>query len=272
MLASRNSSVFQEELSATPSSGNKTGQGALIINADDWGLDSATTNCILDCIRCGAVSSTSAMVFMQDSDRAAIIAIAEGIDAGLHLNLTTLFTGPRLPATLLRHQEKLVRFLTRNRFARLLYHPGLTGSFQYVVAAQLEEFRRLYKAEPRRVDGHHHMHLCANILLSDLLPAGTIARRNFSFQAGEKSLANRIFRKATDAILAKHHRTTDYFFSLPPLQPVGRLEHIVDLARHSVVEMETHPYNAEEYQFLTAGGLRDLAKDVPIASGYQLAL
>ena len=46
----------------------------------------------------------------------------------------------------------------------MVYHPGLASSFEYVVKAQLEEYERLYGAPANRVDGHHHMHLCANVV------------------------------------------------------------------------------------------------------------
>lgn len=62
--------------------------GALIVNADDWGRDRETTDRTLFCLREGAVSSASAMVFMEDSERAAALAKEHGVDAGLHLNLT----------------------------------------------------------------------------------------------------------------------------------------------------------------------------------------
>src|SRR5438445_7602395 len=65
--------------------------GVLIINADDWGRECETTDRILDCICCGAVSSVSGMVFMEDSERAACIAREKGVDVGLHLNFTTPF-------------------------------------------------------------------------------------------------------------------------------------------------------------------------------------
>lgn len=246
--------------------------GALIINADDWGGDPKTTDRIYDCVRHGALSSASAMVFMADSERAAGLARRESIDVGLHLNLTAPFVGPGLPASLRRHHAKVIHFLTHNRFARTLFHPGLVQSFREVVTAQLEEFRRLYGMEPQRIDGHHHMHLCANVLLGKLIPSGTIVRRNFSFQPGEKSAANRLYRKATDSILARRHRMADYLFSLPPLQPSVRLERIVRLANDFAVELETHPINADEYQFLMGGGLRDLVGGLPIASGYQLGV
>src|SRR5689334_18341851 len=42
--------------------------GALIVNADDWGMDRDTTDQILKCASCGSVSSASGMVFMEDSE------------------------------------------------------------------------------------------------------------------------------------------------------------------------------------------------------------
>ena len=244
--------------------------GSLIINADDWGRDSETTDRIFDCVRHGTVSSASAMVFMADSERAAELARASQVDVGLHLNLTSPFTGLHIPKSLLYHQQLVMRFLRGSRFAKVIFHPGLHQSFKYVVAAQLEEFQRLLSLEPARIDGHHHMHLCANVLLADLLPHGTIARRNFSFQPGEKSIANRLFRKIIDNRLSKRHRITDYFFSLPPFAPTERLERIVGLAKRSVVEVETHPLNPQEYRFLMDGSIFKLIGEVPVTSSYQL--
>jgi hypothetical protein len=97
--------------------------GLLIVNADDWGRDHKTTERILDCVLCGAVSSVSAMVFMEDSERAAAIARERGIDAGLHLNFTTPFSAPSCPARLVECQCKLARYLRRHRFAPTVFLP-----------------------------------------------------------------------------------------------------------------------------------------------------
>jgi predicted glycoside hydrolase/deacetylase ChbG (UPF0249 family) len=228
--------------------------GALIINADDWGRDNETTQRILECTLRGSVSSVSAMVFMEDSERAAEIARERGIDAGLHLNLTTPFSGTVRDKKLIAQQERLSRYLGRHRLASALFHPGLAGPFKYVVQAQLEEFSRIYGEKPKRIDGHHHMHLCANVLLGGLLPEGTNVRRNFSFAPGEKSLGNRLYRKIVDRILARRHHITDYFFSLTPIEP-QRIEKIFSLVRQFTVEVETHPVNPEEYGFLLGGEL-----------------
>jgi chitin disaccharide deacetylase len=222
----------------------------LIINADDWGRDRANSDQIFDCFVHGRLSSVSAMAFMEDSERAAAIAQERGIDAALHLNFTTSFTAPWCTSKLKEHQERTARYLRRNRVTQLLFNPALARSFEYLTKTQLEEFERLYGISPKRIDGHHHMHLCANVLLGKLIPAGTQVRRNFSFLPGEKSWLNRLYRERVDRRLESRHRVVDYFFPLAPIEPIDRLKRIWSLAERSVVEVETHPVNPEEYWFL----------------------
>jgi chitin disaccharide deacetylase len=250
---------------------NKGGSGVLILNADDWGRTCDTTDRTLECIRSKSISSVSAMVFMEDSERAAAIAQEHAIEAGLHLNFTTPFSAGSCTPKLKECQQKIARTLLRHRLAQTMFHPGLIHAFEFVVAAQIEEFRRLYGTEPSRLDGHHHMHLCANVLFQGLLPTNTVVRRNFSFDAAEKTLLNRLYRKAVDRMLARRHRLVDYFFSLAPLQPEDRLQRIFSLAREHVVEVEAHPVNQDEYHFLTAGRISRLSGDVRIGSSSSIS-
>jgi chitin disaccharide deacetylase len=266
------------ELSTAPALGRELSiptcdpaYGALIVNADDWGRDRQNTDRTVECINAGAVSSVSGMVFMEDSERAAAIACEQGIDTGLHLNLTTSFSGTTVPRLMAEHQQRLAHCLCRHRLAQVLFHPSLSGSFQYVVAAQLDEFHRIYGAEPDRIDGHHHMHLCANVLLGGLLPSGTIVRRNFSFRASEKNSANLIYRKIVDRMLARRHRLVDLFFSLAPLEPSERLKRIFAAARESVVELETHPVKPEENHFLAGGIIFRYLEGMLVASRFATA-
>ena len=245
-------------------------QGCLIVNADDWGRDRNTTQHILDCIDRQAVSSVSAMIFMEDSERAAAMARERGIDAGLHLNLTAPFSAHQTPAPLMEHQQRLSRYLRSHRFARVVVNPWLATSFAYVVAAQLDEYSRLYGEPPARIDGHHHMHLCANVLFQKLLPSGTVVRRNFTFEGGEKGFYNRGYRRVVDRMLARRHHLSDCFFNLAPLQPAERLLRVFSLARHSTVEVETHPVKQDEYRFLTQGEMFRLAGDMSIAPRFTL--
>jgi len=242
--------IFSQTTDSPHIRGQVPQTGLLIVNADDWGRDHETTDRTFECLVRGTVSSVSAMVFMEDSERSAVIARERGIDAGLHLNFTTRFSAPNCPSRLVERQQEIARYLLRRRLNQVVFHPGLVRSFEYVVAAQLDEFCRLYGAEPDRLDGHHHMHLCANVLLAGLLPPGTVVRRNFSFQPGEKSLLNRLYRKAVDRMLARRHQIVDYLFSLLPLEPPSRLQGIFSLACASTVEVETHPVRPDEYRFL----------------------
>jgi hypothetical protein len=249
--------------------GNSPQTGCLIVNADDWGRDRETTDRTMDCLRCGTVSSVSAMVFMEDSARAAGIAQDHGIDAGLHLNFTSAFSGSGVSSQLREHQKRLSQYLLRHRLSQVVFHPGLIGSFEYVVEAQRDEFARLCGREPDRLDGHHHMHLSANVLFGRLMPAGTKVRRNFSFRPGEKSWINRLYRTTIDRILEQRHQLTDYFFALPPLAPQNGIDQIFSIARRSVVELETHPVNPDEFRFLTRGEMLRRKGDLQIARGFR---
>lgn len=243
---------------------------SIIINADDWGRDKATTDRTFDCFRSGAISSVSAMMFMEDSERAANLARQHNIDAGLHLNFTLPYSGAQCPARLMKHQEKLSCVLISHRFAPVFYHPGLANSFEYVVRAELEEYERLYGSVANRVDGHHHMHLCANVLSQNLLPEGTVVRRNLTFGPGEKGYFNRLYRRRQDERLGRHHRLADLFFDLQRLQPSNRLERIFRLADRFDIEIETHPIRDEEYRFLTNGDLSRCAGETAVARGYTM--
>ena len=222
----------------------------LIINADDLGRLPDATDRILACHAKTRVTSTSAMVFMQDSERAAGLALASGIEVGLHLNLSERFTAPSVPHSLRGDHDPICRFLKTSKYALLLYHPLLRRQFRSVIEAQFAEFRRLYGREPSHLDGHQHLHLASNILLANLLPEGTKVRRSFSFSSGEKNPVNRLYRAAVDRRLARRHRLTDYFFALAQHPRPDRLERVTRLAKDANVELMTHPYLQSEYDFL----------------------
>lgn len=244
--------------------------GALIVNADDWGRDRETTDRTLECVACSSVSSVSAMVFMRDSARAADLAREHSVAAGLHLNFTSPFESSNCPQQLRDCQQKVSEYLRCHRLAQVIFHPGLRSSFAYLVRQQMDEYQKLYGAEPARIDGHHHMHLCANVLFDNLLPSGSIVRRNFFFGPTEKSAVNRRYRRWLDGKLARRFRLTDFLFNLQPIEDAKRLDRIFSLARTSVVELETHPAIPAEYSFLTKGELLRRRGDTPIAANFTL--
>jgi hypothetical protein len=222
----------------------------IIVNADDWGRSPAETDVALSCYRDGRITSVTAMVFMEDSDRAADLAKDARIDVGLHLNLTQRFTAAPLKGVLRDYHDRIARFLTFNKYTFLLYNPTLRKPFEYVYRAQVEEFIRLYGIPPSHVDGHHHKHLSTNMILDRVIPAGERVRRNFSFLPSEKALLNRMYRGLVDLWLARRYRLTDYFFSLASCLRANSMTRVAELSRSATVELVAHPYKTNEYAYL----------------------
>jgi hypothetical protein len=234
----------------------------LIINADDWGRNRTATDRSLQCHGEGRVTAASAMVFMEDSQRAAELARARGLDMGLHLNFTLPFTDDGRRERLKERQRRIAAYLLKHKYRLLFYNPALRNDFEYVYGMQVEEYARLYGRPPSRIDGHHHMHLCANMLYGRIIPAGTRVRRNFSFSPGEKSPLNRLYRAAVDARLRRRYHCTDYFFRLLPLSPGDRIGRIASLARRSTVELAVHPEAPVEFDFLMSQAFASLLAGV----------
>jgi predicted glycoside hydrolase/deacetylase ChbG (UPF0249 family) len=222
----------------------------LIINADDWGRSVAETDAALRCYKERRITSVSAMVFMEDSERAAELANNNDLDIGLHLNFSEEFTDGRCPRRLRDNHRGIVRFLRRNKYLQLLYNPFLRREFSSSYAAQAGEFVRLFGKPPSHIDGHHHMHLCANVLLSNMIPAGTKMRRHFSFWPNEKSVLNRTYRGVADYWLGRRYRLPDYFFDLSYCIEQKKLDRVAALARSSNVELMTHPIANGEEEYL----------------------
>lgn len=244
--------------------------GCLIVNADDWGGWPTATDAARVCFDAGRITSVSAMVFMEDSLRAASLAQTSGLDVGLHLNLNQAFTGNAPPAVSAAH-ERVRSFLRRNRYAQLLYNPWLKGAFRTVFEAQVDEFSRLYGRAPTHIDGHQHMHLCANMLWDTVIPKGQRVRRSFSFWPGEKSMLNRAYRQWVDARLESTQIVTEYFFSLEQCIRNDRLARVAELAKTSRVELMAHPEKPMEKEFLLGERFHATFSDVRLAPYSELS-
>jgi len=238
----------------------------LIINADDWGRSVAETDSALRCHNNGRLTSVSAMVFMKDSERAAELAKRNNINTGLHLNFTEGFTGNCIPRSLLECHARIVSFLRRGKYSQLLYNPFLRKEFSYSYHVQAAEFERLFGEPVPRVDAHHHMHLCANLLLSETVPSGMKIRRNFSFWPGEKSWLNRTYRTLVDRWLQRKYRLPDYFFDLTQTIREEKMDRVVELANSSEVELMTHPIIRTESEYLLGDHFRTVLDRINTAS------
>jgi len=199
---------------------------------------------------------------MADSERAASRALDAGLEVGLHINLTLPFSDSHISPGLRADQERSISYLSKHKLAQIVYNPFLVASFGAVFRAQLEEFIRLYGKPPTFYNGHHHMHLCANVILGELIPRGSRVRRTFSVRWGDKSFFNIGYRRLLDWAVDRRFVSTDYFFSLQPLRNKDRLRKIFEQGVHNNIEIETHPENAEEEKFLQGDEYHSLMQSV----------
>ncbi len=187
---------------------------------------------------------------MADSHRAINKAKRSGLDLGLHLNFDLPFNGASVNSELIKKQEKISHYLQSSKYALIMYNARLKDEFSSVIQAQLCEFRKHFGKDPTHIDGHHHFHLCANIIWFNLLPKGIPVRRNFTFVKNEKGFFNRLYRKIIDMKIMRRHIVTDYFFSLTDILKNNSITEINAISRKKNVEVMTHPIWKMEYQFL----------------------
>lgn len=232
----------------------------LFVNADDIGWNKETTDRILTCYIRKSIHSASAMTFMADSERAADLVKENQLPVGLHLNLDEKITGSQVPVKLREHHRVTSDYLNAKKWNQIIYNPFLHNSFEYVFRSQWDEFYRIYGQEPKRLDGHHHMHLCMNMLVSGKYPKGLKVRRNFSFRPGEKGPFNRFYRYMIDLWLTSRFQCTDHFFSIAPIND-GKLRRLVSMSSSSDVELMVHPGVENECSFLLSPKWESLMSD-----------
>jgi hypothetical protein len=93
-----------------------------------------------------------------------------------------------------------------------------------------------------------------------MIPQGIRVRRNFTFEPGEKSNANRFYRSLIDLLLKKRHICSDMFFDINPIS-YSRLEKIVKLSRKINVELMVHPERCDEYKYLMSDEFVEIVRE-----------
>ena len=130
----------------------------LIVNADDFGLNAAATDGVMQCFLAGAVTSTSLMVNAPDAERAAVLASRyPALAVGLHFNLTwgrPLSDPARVPA-LLDQTGGFCDRATLMRRALLGCLPQSQVDLEF--QSQLARLREL-GINPSHFDSHQHVH------------------------------------------------------------------------------------------------------------------
>jgi chitin disaccharide deacetylase len=244
---------------------NNDGGGLLIVNADDWGYDEATTEATCECHRAGGVTSATAMMFMRGSEQAAVRAKEHpALGVGLHLNLVEEYSDPGTPTAVRDRQRRMIEHSRLLRLRRWVYDPGTRHEINRIVADQFQRFVDLYGRLPTHLDGHHQCHLAANVLLSPAVPHGTKIRGALS-DAHRPNPITEALRRTRSRFLSRRFPTTDYFFSIatawPGLHGTTPMDKL-GLARSASVEIMAHPAFPHEYEPLQSddwvGALRGL--------------
>jgi predicted glycoside hydrolase/deacetylase ChbG (UPF0249 family) len=208
---------------------------------------------------------------MADSERAAELARGTDLEVGLHLNLTEDFTGSGAARELQQEHAKVAKYLNGSRFATALYNPLLSSAFRNVVQQQQSEFKRLYGRPPGFVNGHHHMHLSANVLGQGLLPVKARIRGPFTFRAGEKSSMKRWYRGWLAQRVRRNFITPDCLYNVEPIHDTERLRRIAQEAQSRTVELEVHPEHAEQREFLLSPEFRQIVQGTELQGFGQLS-
>ncbi len=246
-------------------------RGLLIVNADDVGHDLDATNGTLECFGAGRITSASAMVYMQDSDRASGLLRKVGIPVGLHINLSEAFSDPATPHEVMSCQAKLLRRFTPDharRTLRWVYDPRIRRDVERCVSDQLQRFEDLYGRPPTHVDGHQHVHVCPNVFLARSLPGGIRMRGTLETYPLHRS-AHALARALRERVIKLRFPGTDYFFDISEVDPrrrfgLGRAR--LALAAHSAVEVMAHPRFADERDCLMSSEWEEALREHSLGS------
>ena len=99
---------------------------------------------------------------------------------------------------------------------------------------------------------------CVNVLAAGLIPGGAKVRGTFTFERGEKNLFNLLYRRMLETHISTKFVSTDSFFSVAPVQNYDRVRQIITRAGSETVELEVHPENPEETEFLLSDEFGEL--------------
>jgi predicted glycoside hydrolase/deacetylase ChbG (UPF0249 family) len=241
----------------------------LVVNADDLGHDRATSDAICEAFARGAITSATAMVYMEDSDRGFGLAAEAGLPIGLHLNLMEPYSGSGVAEPDRAEQAWAVERFQASFAGRWAPGPRLMRAARRSVRLQLAEFERLCGGPPTHVDGHQHGHLSTPALWELDQRGGMTVRSSFTFRPGEKPRHKLALRALLNRGIAARFASTQRFHSIRDLHPAfgGKgIDQVVAEARDLDVEVMVHPGLADELEVLSSDEWRELIASVPKGS------
>lgn len=224
----------------------------LIVNADDFGWNRDATDRTIECFAAGQITSTTALVHMEDSERAAELGRERDLAIGLHLNLTDPFTGSGVPAGERERQAAACRIFGGGglRLRSWTYDPRIATLVDDAVRDQVERFHALFEREPTHADGHNHVQVCPNVVRAPALAGFKLRNALWSWPSSRSAMG--LARAARRRLTAHRYPTTRYFLDISELHRLdpAAMEERVSLARTDSVEVMAHPGFGHELEAL----------------------
>lgn len=244
----------------------------LIVNADDFGRTRVASDLTMECFAAGQLSSATAMVYMDDSERGAALAREVDLPAGLHLNFTEPFTSKETPGKVRERQADACRTLgDRLRLRSWSYDPRIATLVDDAIRDQLERFEALFEGPPTHVDGHNHVQVCPNVTKAPSLSGDKLRNALWSWPSERTAMA--FARAARRLLTARKFLTTRYFLDISEL---GLLEgrswaaSRLDPSRHTSVEVMCHPAFDHELTALRSPAWATALSELPLGSYREL--
>ncbi len=240
----------------------------LIVNADDFGWNRGATDLTVGCFEAGQITSTTALMYMEDSDRAAAIAAERDLPVGLHLNLTDPFTAADVPEAIRARQAEACAIFggAGLRKRSWTYDPRIGGLVEAAIRDQLERFRALLGREPTHVDGHNHVQVCPNVIRAQALDGFKMRDALWSYPSTRSAMG--VARALRRALTARGHLTTRYFLDIAELHrggPAATAER-TGLAASASVEVMCHPGFGHELEALRSDAWASAIAAAPLGS------
>ncbi len=245
----------------------------LIVNADDFGWNRDATDRTVECFAAGQITSTTALVNMEDSERAAELGREHGFPIGLHLNLTDPFTGAAVDRGERERQAAACRIFGDGglRLRSWTYDPRIAGLVEGAIRDQVERFRALFGQEPTHVDGHNHVQVCPNVVRARALRGFKLRNALWAWPSDRGAMARA--RAARRGLSARRFLSPRYFFDIAQLHrlPAAEAAAKLDRARGSSVEVMCHPGFGHELEALRAPSWAQTIAALPRGSYRELA-
>ncbi|WP_312946837.1 chitin disaccharide deacetylase [Superficieibacter sp.] len=133
-------------------------QRLLIVNADDFGLSKGVNYGIIDAVREGVVTSTTAMMNATAIEHAARLS-AETPQLGVGLHFVLSFGRPLTAMPSLTRDGMLGKWIWEVAEQGKLDLDEVKGELN----AQYQRFLQVFGRSPTHIDGHHHVHLIPQV-------------------------------------------------------------------------------------------------------------